>query len=78
MLFTLMNLDEIRKHRCLGNRIRIVNSFDTFQYNDREIYYDGFCATASAKWTHYEEQFATDLQNAHDAGKRMVEKIRGF
>ena len=60
----------------MRNRIRIILSFDTFQYNDREIYYDGFRATAAAKWTHHEEQFATDLQNARDAGKRMVEKIR--
>lgn len=61
--------------QCFHVPPEVVNSFDTFQYNDSEIYHDGFRAPAAAKWAHHEEQFATDLQNARDAGKRMVEKI---
>ena len=62
--------------QCFHVPPEVVNSFDTFQYNDSEIYHDGFRAPA-AKWAHHEEQFTTDLQNARNAGRRMAEKIRG-
>ena len=60
---------------CFHDKPEIVNSFNTFQYNDNEIYHDGFRAPAKAKWAHHEEQFETDLRNAREAGRRMVEKI---
>ena len=61
---------------CFHVPPEVVASFDTFQYNDSLIYDDGFRAPAAAKLARRETQFAVDLQNARDAGRRMVEKIQ--
>ena len=39
----------------------VVNSCDTFQYNDDERFNEGFRAPAEAKWAHREAQFERDL-----------------
>lgn len=62
--------------QCFHMQPEVVNSCNTFQYNDNENYAEGFRAYAAAKWQHHEEQFEKDLCNARDAGRRMVEKIK--
>lgn len=51
-----------------------VYSFDTFQYNDKDIFNDGFTQYAQAKKEHQAEQFPEDLSAAFEAGKRLAEK----
>jgi multimeric flavodoxin WrbA len=63
--------------QCFHVEPEVVSSFNTFQYNANENFTDGFRAPAKAKWLHHEEQFATDLENARQAGKNMVAKING-
>ena len=62
---------------CFHDKPEVVSAYNTYQYNDDERLNDHFCSMAKAKWAHHEEQFTTDLQNAKDAGKRMVAKIKG-
>lgn len=61
---------------CFHDKPEVVNAYNTYQYNDDERLNDHFRSMAEAKWAHHEEQFATDLQNAKDAGKRMVARIK--
>lgn len=62
--------------QCFHVEPEIINSFNTFQYNDNEMYADGFRAPAKAKWQHHEEQFETDLENARQAGRSMAAKLQ--
>ena len=75
MMKAPLDIDAWYLEMCFHDKPETVNSFNTFQYNDNEIFHDGFRAPAKAKWAHHEEQFEADLQNAREAGKRMIGKI---
>ena len=70
-----LEINSMYLNACFHVEPEVVTSANTFQYNDSDIYNDAFRAPAQAKWQHHEEQFAIDLQNAREAGRRMVAKI---
>lgn len=71
-----LDINAMYLNACFHVEPEVINSCNTFQYNDNERFHEGFRAPAKAKWQHHEEQFETDLENAREAGKRMVEKIK--
>ena len=71
-----LDLNSMYLEACFHVKPDVVTSCNTFQYNDNENFNDQFRAPAKAKWEHHEEQFATDLQNAREAGRRMAARIR--
>lgn len=50
-------------------------SYNTFQYNDKEIYTDGFRSMVNEKKKRHDEQFPIDLQNAFAAGAAMAKAV---
>lgn len=61
-----------------GQAPECVYSYFTFQYNDNDAYIDGFrgFGASDAKKERNKTQFPLDLKEAHDAGVRLVERIR--
>lgn len=53
----------------------VVYAFDTFQYNDSDVYADSFTAWTSRKKQRHTECFRDDLHNAFEAGVKLAEKI---
>ena len=60
---------------CFGVKPEVVCSYDTFQYNDSERFNAAFREPAARKKALHDQKFKRDLQNAHDAGTRLVQKI---
>lgn len=75
-----LDINSMYLNGCFKLQPEVVIAGNTFQYNDKDIYNDGFRAPAKAKWEHHEKQFKIDLQKAYEAGMNMVtivkEKIR--
>lgn len=60
---------------CFGMKPETVHSYNTFQYNDRPNLNEEFRKPVEEKKRRHDVQFPIDLQNAHDAGIRLVNKI---
>ena len=52
-----------------------VYAFNTFQYNDKEIFTEHFRRFVPMKLENRKKQFPTDLKNAYEAGVRLVARI---
>jgi multimeric flavodoxin WrbA len=52
----------------------VVNSFNTYQYNDSDSYNDGFTSWTQRKKALHDLKFKDDLRNAYEAGARMEKK----
>lgn len=61
---------------CFGVKPETVCSYDTFQYNDSERYNAAFRSPAERKKALHDQKFDRDLQNAREAGSRLVIRIK--
>lgn len=62
---------------CFGVKPETVCAYDTFQYNDSPRYNEAFRAPAARKRALHDQKFSADLQNAREAGARLVRAIQG-
>ena len=60
---------------CFHAEPQTVLAGDTFHYNDKEIYSYAFRAPAERKLQRREQQFPLDLEQARQAGMRIVQEI---
>ena len=61
---------------CFGMPPETVHSNNTFQYNDHPQLNAHFRRAVEEKRKHHDEQFPFDLQNAYNAGRRLVERVK--
>ncbi|MBR1607421.1 MAG: flavodoxin family protein [Clostridia bacterium] len=73
-----LDINSMYLNACFHQEPQVINSCDTFQYNEKDIYNDAFRAPAERKWQRHEAQFAADLEAARQAGAEMVRRIRAL